>query len=255
MRGVTKIISTILIILLTFFIVSCGNRENRSDNLETNTEIQTNVQESTSGEVLIEEVMINKEIFTWEEFEALLPAEQMEFQNSFTSTEAFDEWLKKVKKDNMKIPWENGGKHPQDYTWEEFEKLTPENQMKFQYSFGSIEEFDKWLRKAQGNSGVVQWDNNIENIEYTWEEFEVLTPEEQMKFQNSFGSIKAFDEWLQKVQRNDDAVRWDNNDVENVEYTWEEFEKLAPEDQMKFQNSFESIEKFDEWLQKAQKEV
>ena len=37
--------------------------------------------------------------------------------------------------------------------------------------------------------------------EYTYTEFEGMSPEQQIEFQNSFASMEAFDEWLQKAKR------------------------------------------------------
>ena len=45
-----------------------------------------------------------------------------------------------------KNPWdEKGAKQPSEYTWEEFEALSAAQQMAFQNSFESIDDFDKWL--------------------------------------------------------------------------------------------------------------
>lgn len=50
------------------------------------------------------------------------------------------------------IPWENGGKQPIEYTWEEFEKLSGEQQEIFVESFDSAEEFEKWEKNALENN-------------------------------------------------------------------------------------------------------
>lgn len=88
--------------------------------------------------------------YTWEEFEALTGAQQMAFQNSFESQEAFNAWLEEHLPQETKpaMPWDNGGKQPSDYTWAEFEALTGEQQMAFQSSFASFAEFDAWLQRG-----------------------------------------------------------------------------------------------------------
>lgn len=51
-------------------------------------------------------------------------------------------------------PWEErGAKQPEDYTWAEFEALTGNQQLAFQSAIGGYEAFDRWMNKAQGNSG------------------------------------------------------------------------------------------------------
>ena len=88
--------------------------------------------------------------FTWEEFNELKPSEQIKFQDSFDSDMAFEAWMEKaqgIEEDN--VPWEEGGKQPNEYTWQEFNDLSKANQIKFQESFKNIDEFDKWLQKAQ----------------------------------------------------------------------------------------------------------
>ena len=97
--------------------------------------------------------------------------------------------------DSYDIPWENGGKQPKEYTWEEFEALDAPEQMAFQNSFDSIEDFDEWLQKAQSGDLSNPWENGGKKPEeYTWEEFEALAPEQQMAFQNS---MEDFEEWFE----------------------------------------------------------
>lgn len=225
--------------------------------------------------------------YTWEEFIALDAGQQMAFQNSFGSFDAFDAWLQKVNPEETEpdetesktvIPWENGGKKPSEYTYEEFESLSAELQMVFQNSFSSIDEFDKWLQKVHPDETkpdetepeetesktVIPWENGGKKpSEYTYEEFESLNAELQMVFQKSFSSIDEFDKWLQKVHPDETepeatesktVIPWENGGKQPSEYTWAEFEALSAELQMAFQKSFSSIEEFDKWLQKTQLE-
>ena len=161
--------------------------------------------------------------YTWEEFEALEGGQQIAFQQSFDSYEAFERWMQMVNGGQsqavesapvveLELPWENGGKQPYDYTWEEFEALEGGQQIAFQQSFDSFEDFEAWMQK-QGNPGAgetepteeetaleLPWENGGKHpSEYTWEEFEALDGGQQIAFQQIFGSIEAFDEWLQRV--------------------------------------------------------
>ncbi len=137
--------------------------------------------------------------YTWEEFEALEGGQQIAFQNSFISFEKFDEWLQEAQSSIEKNPWdEEGAKQPSEYTWEEFEALEGGQQMAFQNSFESFDKFDEWMRNAQSSIENNPWDEEgaKQPSEYTWEEFEALSPAQQIAFQNSFESIDDFDKWL-----------------------------------------------------------
>ncbi len=149
------------------------------------------------------------------------------------------------------LPWENGGKQPSEYTWEEFEALEGGQQIAFQNSFESFEEFDKWMQEAQFGTEKNPWDEKgaKQPSEYTWEEFEALSAAQQMMFQNSFESFEEFDKWMQEAQSGTEKNPWDEKGAKQPsEYTWEEFEALSAAQQMAFQNSFESLEEFDKWL-------
>lgn len=191
--------------------------------------------------------------YTWEEFNDLSSIDQMRFQNSFEDIDEFEKWIQKAREDDKNVLTEVIKKQIKNYTWEEFEKLTPEEQMVFQNSFDDFKKFDDWMMEAQGLDNDFTFENEGKQLaSYTWEEFENLSPEDQIKFQNSFKNVVEFDKWLQGAQRIDESFTWDDDKKNPSSYTWEEFEDLSPEDQMKFQNSFKDINEFDKWLQKAQ---
>ena len=43
--------------------------------------------------------------------------------------------------------WKELNKTPDEYSYEEYDKMTPEERLEFQESFESFEEFDKWVRE------------------------------------------------------------------------------------------------------------
>ena len=43
--------------------------------------------------------------------------------------------------------WRELNKSPNEYTYEEYNKMTLEERVKFQESFKSFEEFDEWVRE------------------------------------------------------------------------------------------------------------
>lgn len=196
------------------------------------------------------------EDYTWEEFEALTAAQQTLFQKTFESMDAFDAWLQNAQEESSELPWENGGKQPQDYTLEEYEALPEDQKAAFQNSFTSMGAFEEWLFDVQNPEKEEQsnlpWVNGGKQPrDYTWEEFEALTASQQMAFQNSFESMAAFDDWMQKAQEPASDLPWENGGKQPQDYTWDEFEALTAAQQMTFQNSFGSLEAFDAWLQRV----
>lgn len=197
------------------------------------------------------------EDYTWEEFEALNAHQQMAFQTSFASFEDFDNWLManipQETEPALSLPWENGGKSPADYTWEEFEDLSAELQMAFQTSFGSFEEFDRWLSmnmpRVDSPVSDLPWENGGKApADYSWEEFEALSAELQIAFQDSFETMADFDNWLMNAQDHRSDLPWENGGKRPEDYTWAEFEALSPEHQIIFQSSFAEEDGFEVWL-------
>lgn len=190
--------------------------------------------------------------YTWKQFEAMSPEKQMEFQNSFKNSEEFEKWMEEAQKEQISVPWGKGGKKPSEYTWEEFEALTAEQQMMFQNSFNKPEDFENWMKKAQNTMGSENpWENGGKQpSDYTWEEFEVLTGDQQMAFQNSFETPEDFENWMESVtgeKKPDDY--FEEKDPSDI--TWEEFEAMSPDEQMDFQNSFKTVADFEEWMRTA----
>ena len=94
--------------------------------------------------------------YTYAEFETLTAGQQMAFQNSFGSYEAFDAWLQKALSGNVgdteeeTLPWEvPGAKQPEEYTWDEFITLTSGQQIAFQSAFKEADGFEKWLEENE----------------------------------------------------------------------------------------------------------
>lgn len=98
--------------------------------------------------------------YTWEEFLAMSEEEQDSFFRQFESTEAFEAWMNAVKPAETEPaqppvettepenPWESGEKDAQEYTWEEFLALSPEEQEQFFLSFETSEEFEAWMNRV-----------------------------------------------------------------------------------------------------------
>ena len=93
--------------------------------------------------------------YTWEEFCALGDAEQEAFYEWFYTPEAFEAWMMSVKDDQEQepngvgeYPWDNGGKLPTEYTWEEFCALSDVEQEAFFEWFDSPEMFEVWMNST-----------------------------------------------------------------------------------------------------------
>ncbi len=188
--------------------------------------------------------------YTLAEYEALSDTLQVLFENSFASRADFEAWMLAAQYADIGIPWVEEGRLPADYTWAEFEALTAQQQILFQNSFDSIDEFDRWLTQAQPEETVPAIDTGDKALsDYTWEEFEAMTAAEQMSFQNSFESLEDFDRWMQDARSEASNLPWDNGGKRPEDYTWAEFEALAPDQQIIFQSSFAEENGFELWLE------
>ena len=157
------------------------------------------------------------------------------------------------------VPWENGGKQPDEYTWAEFEAMSSEQKELFFEWFASVEEFNAWQEQAQENDRIngTPWQNGGKQPnEYTWAEFIVLSAEHQELFFEWFDSAEEFIAWQKKAQNGVGAVGvpWENGGKQPNEYTWEEFEALSAEYQEVFFEWFDSPEAFAAWQEQAQRE-
>lgn len=133
--------------------------------------------------------------YTYEEYEALTEEQQVAFQEWFGSGNGFDEWLNSVIGAEPELPWENGGKKPNRYTYAEFEALTEEQQVAFMEWFTG-DGFDRWLSGEIAEDSDLPWeDGGKKPDEYTLEEFESLSEDEQIAFMDWFTG-DGFDEWL-----------------------------------------------------------
>ena len=138
--------------------------------------------------------------YTWAEFEALSGEDQIGFQNVL-GMEAFEAWMIQAQSQLVEYPWDaDGAKQPEEYTWAEFEALSGEAQMAFQSELGT-EVFEAWMYRAQSQVETeYPWDvpGATPPEEYTWDEFEALSGEDQMAFQRELG-LEAFEDWLDRA--------------------------------------------------------
>ncbi len=149
---------------------------------------------------------------------------------------------------SVECPWnEPGAKQISDYTWDEYQALTDVQREVFFESFESPEEYDLWLRKAQG-SDLYPWEEEGRNVsDYSWEEYEALSEEEKGLFQMCFEDIMAFDNWLTSAQSRM-LLPWEKDGKAPADYTWEEYEALSDYLKDAFFESFDDPQALDTWI-------
>ena len=189
--------------------------------------------------------------YTWEEYQALTPEQAEFFRDSFGSTEAFVEWMNKPIESSL--PWKKAGaKQPKDYTFEEFEALTPMQQEYFRKSFVG-DGFIKWYNSAVQSTMPWSKIGAKQPKDYTWEEFEALTPIQQEYFQEEF-SGDGFFNWYKKVMLN--TMPWSKPGAKQPkDYTWEEYQALTREQTEFFRDCFASASEFEAWMEKAKSDA
>ncbi len=204
--------------------------------------------------------------YSWEEFQALEGIQKDHFYESFGSPEAFEAWMaaaggpvqQKETLPEIVIPWEEAGaKQPGEYSWEEYQTLSPEQQEAFVESFASIDAFEAWMNgvnpqeETEPTTEVTLPEKDAASPEkYTWEEYQALTPEQKDAFFESFESPEAFQAWMERVKPAA-LYPWENGGKAIDRYTWEEFLALSPELQEAFFLSFHSPEDFEFWMNRV----
>lgn len=196
--------------------------------------------------------------YTWDEYNKLTFNQQMAFQN-YLGAKEFENWMNKAESKPAANPWEQAGaKQPKDYTWAEFNALTAEQQLAFQKHLGA-QGLAEWLNKVQEKPAekpvVNPWDASgaKQPADYTWAEFNALTADQQMAFQNHLGS--SFESWMNRVQEKPVTNNpWDASGAKQpADYTWAEFNALTGDQQMAFQNHLGSSG-FESWMNRVQEE-
>lgn len=202
--------------------------------------------------------------YTWEEYQALSSEKQEAFYQWFESKSDFECWMEKAK-DKEGAPtfpvWNKPGKQPDEYTWEEYQSLSYEEQDAFFLWFHSREDFEMWMNAAKpvpiAPTAPIWNLPGKTPIEYTWSEYQDLSPQDQDAFYHWFDSQKRFEAWMNKAKSDVSetvSTKWDKPGKQPDEYTWTEYQALSPEEQELFYQWFASKDAFEEWLNQADKE-
>ena len=200
--------------------------------------------------------------YTWLEYQALSLEDKEAFYQWFDSVEAFETWMNAAQNQESELEksvWDKLGKRPDEYTWEEYQMLSPEEQDAFYLWFGSVQAFEAWMdavKPHEDKPGNMAWDEYGKlPDEYTWEEYEALSPEAQELFYQWFGSVEAFEAWMQRVKPDvveDQGPVWSKPGKLPDQYTKEEYLALTPEEKDAFFLWFNTLEEFEAWVEKAE---
>lgn len=176
--------------------------------------------------------------YTLEEYNRLSDEQKEIFRDSFANPSQYDLWLVKVglrepdgsetfvpEEDDsgiVVIPWDvEGAKPHSSYTKEDYDKLSAQMQELFLMFFPSPEAREAWmiqygLMEAPEEEAPPEDDFSggfvVEEIpwekdgakqpeEYTWAEYERLTPFQKEVFRDSFFLPEEFDAWMEKNAR------------------------------------------------------
>lgn len=188
--------------------------------------------------------------YTWEEYEVLTADQKTGFYQEL-GKDGFDRWLEMLQPKES-LPWETpGAKQPKDYTWQEFNALSKEQQAAFQDHMGEAA-FATWMNKAQNAPAINPWDRPgaKQPKDYTWQEFNDLSEEQQVAFQDHMGET-AFTAWMNEAQNVPAINPWDRPGAKQPkDYTWEAFNALTGEQQVAFQDHL-GRQGFENWMKKA----
>lgn len=159
--------------------------------------------------------------------------------------------------EDTELPWETGGKKPNQYTWSEFLALSEFQKQAFIDSFTDVDAFEAWMIKAQEDeaNAKMPWEKGGKQpSKYTWAEFEALDDLQKEAFVESFGSNEAFEAWMEKAKNAEETEKmpWEKGGKQPQAYTWSEFEALTGDQKEAFIESFGSDEAFESWMQSVQ---
>lgn len=202
--------------------------------------------------------------YTYGEYLTLTSEQKEAFYQWFSSVTEFESWLQQAQADIAETEppaWDPQGKQPDEYSWSEYQALTPEEQDAFYLWFSSREAFETWIytvNPPDENPTEPSWDVSGKTPnEYTWLEYQALSPEQQDAFYLWFDSLQAFEDWMISVQPTEavpETDHWDKPGKQPNEYTLEEYQALSPEEQDLFYLWFDSRDEFEMWLSEAGQE-
>lgn len=134
----SKIVLVFLVIFLLTVMTSCTTNHDNT--------VQVNISDADSN-CPWELGERSPDQYSLSEFKALSDSQKEMFFEWFESDEAFDKWFSIAEYEETygELPWNHGGKKPDEYTWNEFQKLSDSQQEMFFEWFDNEESFDSWM--------------------------------------------------------------------------------------------------------------
>lgn len=151
------------------------------------------------------------------------------------------------------------GQDPEAFIWEDYQALTPDQQMQFPDYFESLDAFNRWYEsvdKSAGQenpdlSGMGDFLNGQDPADFTREAYQALSPEQQAQFPDFFESLDAFNNWYDSVTPNPEQDLPEMEDFlsgrDPEAFTWADYQELTAEQQAMFPDYFESYDAFQAW--------
>jgi hypothetical protein len=200
--------------------------------------------------------------YTWDEYQNMSAKEQDQLFQRFDSTEDFEAWKESVQPQVTEpdFQWNEPEKLPVEHSWEEYSALTEEQKEAFFQWFDSKDAFESWMGDAkpeETTATLPSWEEQEKAPdEYSWDEYQALSPEDQDAFYLWFGSKDAFESWMEaaKPQQTVPAAIWDKPGKTPDRYTFDEYQALTPQEQDLFYQWFSSRDAFEAWLDQATQE-
>lgn len=150
------------------------------------------------------------------------------------------------------------GKNPEDFTWEDYQKLTTEEQMMFPDYFESMDVYNVWYESVKPNETEIEvFTINLKGKkpeDFTWEDYQKLTTEEQMVFPDYFESMDVHNAWYESVKPKETEIEVFTINLEGKtpeDFTWEDYQKLTTAEQMVFPDYFDSFDVYQRWYERV----
>lgn len=141
--------------------------------------------------------------YTWNEYMSMNDDDKRLFENE----DDFFAWLESVQRDSEvedegELPWEEGGKTPDEYSLDEYLRLSEERQLAFREYFGSDDAFYAWMESQIGEDEPdINEDNQFGGMsldDFTMDDYFDMDPVDQALFKEQFfdGDDEALMEWI-----------------------------------------------------------
>lgn len=166
MKQMIRILMILVVIMLVLGLLGCRSKDIAGGpTIETGEDDVINQQQAVtemkSDDQIIEILLNGKkpEDLSLEEYNRLSPDEKAVFPDCFGNMEQYEEWYCRVVGQATEVIQPDGdvmvdlgGKEPQEFTLEEYNKLSTAEKAFFPDCFNSMQEYYSWYSRVVGNS-------------------------------------------------------------------------------------------------------